>query len=173
MLKGEWRVKNEDIFLACLYGPHVSRQKSSLWDRLAGLMYRRRGAWCIFGDLNVVRKNEDRLNSQVNIKEMTDFNDFLNNTRLVEIPMGGRKFTRVSDDGLKFSKLDRFLMNDEFFNLWGNLSVIALDRKLSDHCPIVLKDVDLNFGPKPFRIFNIWMEEADFQNVVEEAWKRR
>ncbi|GKE24806.1 RNA-directed DNA polymerase, eukaryota [Tanacetum coccineum] len=129
-------------------------------------------AWCIFGDLNVIRSNEDRCNSQVNMKEMNNFNDFINNTRLVEIPMGGRKFTRVSDDGLKFSKLDRFLSNGEFRNLWGTLSVIALDRKLSDHCPIALEDVDLDFGPKPFRVFNIWMEESDFQYVVEEAWKK-
>ncbi|GJZ28416.1 RNA-directed DNA polymerase, eukaryota [Tanacetum coccineum] len=171
-VKGEWRGKVEDIFLVCIYGPHVTRQKASLWDRLAGLMSRWRGTWCLFGDLNVVRKNEDRLNSQVNIKEMTDFNDFINEARLVEIPMGGRKFTRVSDDGMKFSKLDRFLMNEEFIDQWDNLSVIALDRKLSDHCPIVLKDVDLDFRPKPFRIFNIWMEEADFQDVVEEAWKK-
>ncbi|GKA53023.1 RNA-directed DNA polymerase, eukaryota [Tanacetum coccineum] len=129
-VKGEWRGKVEDIFLVCIYGPHVTRQKASLWDRLAGLMSRWRGTWCLFGDLNVVRKNEDRLNSQVNIKEMTDFNDFINEARLVEIPMGGRKFTRVSDDGMKFSKLDRFLMNEEFIDQWDNLSVIALDRKL-------------------------------------------
>ncbi|GJV12668.1 reverse transcriptase domain, reverse transcriptase zinc-binding domain protein [Tanacetum coccineum] len=85
---------------------------------------------------------------------------------------GGRKFTRVSDDGLKFSKLDRFLLNERFNDLWGNLSVVALDGKPSDHCPIVIKDVELDFGPKPFRIFNIWMEEPDFTHVMEEAWKK-
>ncbi|GJT43501.1 transposon TX1 [Tanacetum coccineum] len=83
-----------------------------------------------------------------------------------------RRFTRVSDDRLKFSKLDRFLLNDEFNNLWGNLSVMTLDRKLSDHYPIMLKDVELDFGPKLFRIFNIWMEEPDFTHVLEEAWKK-
>ncbi|GKF36863.1 hypothetical protein Tco_0113621 [Tanacetum coccineum] len=62
-------------------------------------------------------------------------------------------------------------MNEEFVKLWGNTSVVALDRKLSDHCPIVLKDVDLDFGPKPFRAFDIWLEERDIRNVVEEAWK--
>ncbi|GJV65743.1 hypothetical protein Tco_1476571 [Tanacetum coccineum] len=37
-----------------------------------------RGGMCIFGDLNVVRSSEDRLNSQVNIKEMCEFNEFIN-----------------------------------------------------------------------------------------------
>ena len=64
------------------------------------------------------------------------------------------------------------MINDDFNNLWGNLAVIALDRKLSDHCPIVLKDVNLDFGPKPFRVFNVWLDEPDFYHVVEEAWKK-
>ncbi|GJS83346.1 hypothetical protein Tco_0749887 [Tanacetum coccineum] len=68
--------------------------------------------------------------------------------------------------------VDRFLMNDEFSFLWGNLSVVALDRKISDHCPIVLKDMELDFRPKPFRVFNIWTEEADCLHVVEEAWNK-
>ncbi|GKC61706.1 hypothetical protein Tco_1089304 [Tanacetum coccineum] len=100
---------------------------------------------------------------------MMEFNEFINNTRLIEIPMGGRKFTRVSDDEMKFSKLDCFLLNEKFNEMWGNLSVVALDRKLPDHCPIVIKDVELDFGPKPFRVFNIWLEESDFSKVVEVA----
>nr|GEX60003.1 UvrD-like helicase, ATP-binding domain, P-loop containing nucleoside triphosphate hydrolase [Tanacetum cinerariifolium] len=105
--------------------------------------------------------------------EMMEFNEFINNTRLIEIPMGGRKFTRISNDGMKFSKLDIFLLNDKFNELWGNLLVVALDRKLSDHCLIVIKDVELDFGPKPFRVFNIWLKEPDFFRVVEKAWKKK
>ncbi|GKB92020.1 hypothetical protein Tco_0964292 [Tanacetum coccineum] len=54
----------------------------------------------------------------------------------------------------------------------GNLSVVALDRKLSNHCLIVLKHVELDFGPKPFRVFNVWLDETDFDQVVKEAWKK-
>ncbi|GJT38939.1 reverse transcriptase domain, reverse transcriptase zinc-binding domain protein [Tanacetum coccineum] len=72
-------------------------------ERLAGLIERKSGAWCIFGDFNVVRRFDDRMNSQVNVKEMDEFNEFINVTRLIEIPMGGRKSTRVSDDGVNFN----------------------------------------------------------------------
>ncbi|GJW50286.1 RNA-directed DNA polymerase, eukaryota [Tanacetum coccineum] len=101
VVKGEWKGRTGEVFLACIYGPHVSRHKASLWDRLSGLRDRCNGAWCIFGDLNVVRRNEDRLNSQVNVGEMRDFNDFIKEARLVEIPIRGCKFTRISDDGMK------------------------------------------------------------------------
>ncbi|GKC63795.1 putative RNA-directed DNA polymerase [Tanacetum coccineum] len=171
-IKGEWKGRVGDVFLVCVHRPHIGRQKASLWDRLMGLMNKYNGAWCIFGDLNVVRSRDDRLNSQVNVKEMNEFNDFINDARLVEVPMGGRKFTRISDDGMKFSKLDRFLLNDGFNNLRDNLSVVALDRKLSDHCPIVLKDMDINFSPRPFRVFDIWLDEIDIGQVVEKAWRK-
>lgn len=61
--------------------------------------------------------------------------------------MGGKRFTRISDDGLKFSKLDRFLVTEEFRGLWNNLEVVALNHNISDHCPIVLKDKELDFCP--------------------------
>nr|GEU58439.1 RNA-directed DNA polymerase, eukaryota, reverse transcriptase zinc-binding domain protein [Tanacetum cinerariifolium] len=51
-----------------------------------------------------------------------------------------------------------------------NIGSVALDRKLSDHCPIVLLDKGLDFGPKPFRFFDAWMEETDFQELVRNAW---
>ncbi|GJV96864.1 RNA-directed DNA polymerase, eukaryota [Tanacetum coccineum] len=84
-------------------------------------------------DINVVSSNDDILNTQVNIKETNEFINFINERRLAEIPMGGRKFTRVSNDGMKFSMLGRLLLNDDFNNTWGNFSVIALDMKLLDH----------------------------------------
>nr|GEV05064.1 hypothetical protein [Tanacetum cinerariifolium] len=160
----------KDLDLIFIFLMQKYCQKTSTWNRLLRLMGGSNGAWCLFGDLNLVRRSDDRLNSQVCIKEMDEFNDFINNAKLIEVAMCGRKFTRISDDGLKFSQLDRFLMNEEFNCLWGNLSVVALDRKLSDHCPIVLKDMDLDFGPKPFRTFDIWLEESDIGIVVETAW---
>ncbi|GJR75014.1 putative RNA-directed DNA polymerase [Tanacetum coccineum] len=79
--------------------------------------------------------------------------------------MGGRQFTRISNDGLKFSKLDRFLVSGGFRDLWTDLSVVALDRKLLDHCPILLRDKVVDFGPKPFRAFDVWFEDKDAEEV--------
>ena len=45
--------------------------------------------------------------------EGDDFDDFIRSS-LIDVPMCGRKFTRISDDRAKFSKLDRFLVSNEF-----------------------------------------------------------
>ncbi|XP_071714034.1 uncharacterized protein [Rutidosis leptorrhynchoides] len=39
----------------------------------------------------------------------------------------------------------------------GDLSVLALDRKISDHCPIILRDIAVDFGPKPSKVFDEWL----------------
>ncbi|GJU27347.1 RNA-directed DNA polymerase, eukaryota [Tanacetum coccineum] len=83
-IKGEWKGKVGKVFLVCIYRPHVRAQKASLWGRIAGLMEKMGGAWCIFGDLNMISRWDDRLNSQINVREMNDFNEFINDARLVE-----------------------------------------------------------------------------------------
>ncbi|PWA84156.1 hypothetical protein CTI12_AA160700 [Artemisia annua] len=34
-VKGEWKGKSGDVYLVTIYGPHVGRQKASLWERLS------------------------------------------------------------------------------------------------------------------------------------------
>ncbi|PWA51451.1 hypothetical protein CTI12_AA427700 [Artemisia annua] len=76
-VKGEWKARNKKVGLACIYGPHVGRQKASLWDRIRGLMDSSKGAWCIFGDLNVVRGGDERRNSQRSRVEKISVEDAL------------------------------------------------------------------------------------------------
>nr|GEV10009.1 transposon TX1 [Tanacetum cinerariifolium] len=125
VVKGNWKGKAGDVDFVNVYGPHAASKKGELWNKL-----------------------EDMING-FKARESDEFNELIANTHLIEVPVGGRRFTRISNDGMK---------------------VIALDRKLSDHCPIVLKDVNVNFGPKPFRAFDIWLEEFDLESIVAGAW---
>ncbi|GJT47353.1 putative RNA-directed DNA polymerase [Tanacetum coccineum] len=73
--------------------------------------------------------------------------------------------------GSKMSKLDRFLVSSNFFEHRENASVIAVDRVISDHNPIMLSIGSCDFGPKPFRVFDCWFGHLDFESVVEKSWK--
>lgn len=44
--------------------------------------------------------------------------------------------------------------------------MIALNRKNSDHKPLVLKSEEVNWGPKPFKLFNCWLEDKAFLSYV-------
>lgn len=70
---------------------------------------------------------------------------------------------------MKFSKLDRFLKSNAFVDRWSSLAVVALDRKLSDHCPIVMKNSHVDFGPKPLNFFDVWLDDVECDSIVANA----
>ncbi|GJU05487.1 RNA-directed DNA polymerase, eukaryota, reverse transcriptase zinc-binding domain protein [Tanacetum coccineum] len=95
--------------------------------------------WIIFGDLNVVRCQDERVGSVFDTNEANSFNDFISCAGLFDFPLGGRRFTRFDKSGKKASKLDIFLASHNFFDCWNDASVSVLCRSFSDHCPIILK----------------------------------
>ncbi|XP_071701851.1 uncharacterized protein [Rutidosis leptorrhynchoides] len=171
-IRGKWRNSGEESTIVNVYGPHNDHCKKLMWDLLGNLLNSINSAWLLCGDFNEVRNSSDRLNSQFHQRRADRFNDFILRNNLIEIPINGRKFTRISDDGLKLSKLDRFLVTDNFIELWEDLSVIALDRNLSDHCPLILRDKVIDYGPKPFKVFDEWFNCIDVDEVIRDAWNQ-
>ncbi|XP_071712399.1 uncharacterized protein [Rutidosis leptorrhynchoides] len=127
-------------------------------------------AWALCGDFNEVREPSERLNCEFMASRAKRFEDFIVTNNLLDIPLGGRIYTRVSDDGLKFSKLDRSLVFENFVSLWVNLSAVVMERKDSDHCPIRLMDEEKNFGPKPWKIFDCWIDINEADQIVKNTW---
>ncbi|XP_071713069.1 uncharacterized protein [Rutidosis leptorrhynchoides] len=108
-IRGNWLVSGKESTIMNIYGPHSDRKKLALWDSLERLVNSISSAWLLCGDFNEVRTSSDRLNSQFHQSRADRFNELISRNNLIEIPISGRKYTRISDDGLKFSKLDRFL----------------------------------------------------------------
>ncbi|XP_071688956.1 uncharacterized protein [Rutidosis leptorrhynchoides] len=139
-------------------------------ESLESLLKKVDTSWLLCGDFNEVRNEDERFNSVYIPSRAMIFNNFISNNELIEAPLGGRKFTRVCDNGIKMSKLDRFLVCEKFINLWEDLSAIVMDRKFSDYCPILLRDKIVDFGPKPFKFFNEWLNVDGVDKVIKEAW---
>ncbi|GJR22729.1 RNA-directed DNA polymerase, eukaryota [Tanacetum coccineum] len=90
---------------------------------------------------------------------------------VVMVELGGCSFTWCHKTAKKMSKLDRFLVSDNLLHTYPHLSAISLERFLSDHRPILLREHHLDYGPTPFRFFHYWCEIDGFKNLVEDAWK--
>ncbi|KAL8539888.1 hypothetical protein ACS0TY_001479 [Phlomoides rotata] len=41
---------------------------------------------------------------------------------------------------------------------------------LSDHRPIYIQEASKDWGPKPFKLFNWWLQQHSFVNLVESKW---
>ncbi|KAJ0580350.1 putative Endonuclease/exonuclease/phosphatase superfamily [Helianthus annuus] len=127
------------------------------------------GLWVFMGDFNEVRDASERLNSEFSPANAEAFNNFILSAGLSEYHMGGGRFTYISDNGVKLSKLDRFLVCLGFLDKWPTASVWALSREASDHKPILLSTLPSDFGHIPFRCFNSWLEIPGFLDLVKQC----
>jgi len=66
-----------------------------------------------------------------------------------KIPLQGRSFTWYKGDGNSMSRIDRFLLSEEWCSRWLNCLQVAFMRGLSDHCLLVLSVDEQNWGPRP------------------------
>ncbi|GJV28970.1 RNA-directed DNA polymerase, eukaryota [Tanacetum coccineum] len=100
---GSWKGKEGLVGFINVYAPHDLAVKSLLWEKISTIINSIDVAWCIFGDFNEVRNVDERKNSGFNRRGVDLFNNFITGDELIDIPLGGKRFTRVSDDGLKFN----------------------------------------------------------------------
>jgi len=47
----------------------------------------------------------------------------------------------------------------------------VLRREVSDHCAMVVKSVEKDWGPKPFRTIDAWFLERGFSRIVQDKWR--
>jgi hypothetical protein len=103
--------------------------------------------------------------------EIVEFNNFIEDLELVDLPLLGRRFTWHQVNGSAMSRIDRVLISDEWASTWGGGALWVLPRDVSDHSPLVLKYYNGNLGPKPFRFNNFWLENKQLLYVVEFFWR--
>ncbi|XP_071727246.1 uncharacterized protein [Rutidosis leptorrhynchoides] len=171
-IKGKWKTRICDSIVVNIYGPQDDASKIRMWDSLNALSRSIDSSWLLCGDFNEVREEDERFNSIFIPSRAKRFNDFISDNSLVEVPLGGGKFTRVCDNGVKMSKLDRFLASDNFLNQREDLSALVLGRKFSDHCPIVIRDKLLDFGPRPFKIFDEWLKNEEVEQINVSGYRK-
>nr|XP_043619980.1 uncharacterized protein LOC122591809 [Erigeron canadensis] len=172
IVKGKVKGVEDTVNVVNVYAPQKIRDKRKLWESLVNVKNVDKGMWIAMGDFNAVRSPEERKGSNFNLGCARDFNNFIYEADFHEYDMKGGRFTFMKTDNgrTKFSKIDRFLVGNEILEKWPLACSRVLPRLFSDHCPILFSFKDLNFEPKPFRVFNSWLDKIDFEDVVTKAW---
>ncbi|GJV42343.1 putative RNA-directed DNA polymerase, eukaryota, reverse transcriptase zinc-binding domain protein [Tanacetum coccineum] len=110
-------------------------------------MHHNNGAFVLFGDFNEVRFNYERLGSTFYQTQADNFNNYIINNDLIELPMGSRLFTWMNKAGTKLSKLDCFLLSDNVIEALPDAQVTALDK-----------------------FFNSWFNRDGFDDFISSEW---
>nr|GEZ57129.1 RNA-directed DNA polymerase, eukaryota [Tanacetum cinerariifolium] len=87
-----------------------------------------------------------------------------------EEQLEGYSFTWAHPSATKMSKLDRFLMSNVLLSSFPHILAICLDRHLSDHRPILLREVISDFGPTPLCFYHSWLDPPSFDELVTKSW---
>nr|GFB35858.1 RNA-directed DNA polymerase, eukaryota [Tanacetum cinerariifolium] len=132
--KGGTSFGRETLCLAQCFEELVRQgwEKRMLWDYLSVVVNNCEGEVIIMGDFNEVRLQSDRFGLVFHARDVEVFNSFILNAGLAEVSLGGSAYTWWHKSVKKMCKLDRFLISENMWNSYPNISAIILDRYLSD-----------------------------------------
>jgi hypothetical protein len=154
-----------------VYGPNLDSERGLLWEELAGLVSWWDAPCCIGGDFNVVRFPSEKSGLVSFNSAMHEFNDFISECGLLDIPLEGGLFTWSNNrDVPAMSKIDRFLFSPAWADHFGLINQIRVPRLLSDHFPIRLDCGRIDGGKSPFRFENMWLKVDGFVDRVRGWW---
>ncbi|KAM3203148.1 hypothetical protein P3L10_030774 [Capsicum annuum] len=106
------------------------------------------------GYFNTIMRSGDRvMGLQVTDIEVMNFNNFIHDTRLMELKTVGRRYIWTKNN--MYNKIDWILMNANRIQKWPHIVGICMDPELSDDSPLCVKlEQHVVSGTKPFRFYN-------------------
>ncbi|XVF41900.1 hypothetical protein PTKIN_Ptkin01aG0317600 [Pterospermum kingtungense] len=154
-----------------IYAPNDDRDMHALWEELQSFIENLGVPWCLAGDFNIVRSNEEKIGLPVSQQAMDSFSGFIDSLGFIDLPLEGGRFTWCSNREIPtFCRLDRFLIASEFLGVFPDLVQKVWPHSLSDHNPISLEIAKKDWGPTPFKFYNHWFEMNGFQKFLKEKW---
>ncbi|GJS47552.1 RNA-directed DNA polymerase, eukaryota, reverse transcriptase zinc-binding domain protein [Tanacetum coccineum] len=144
IVKGRWASSDNLFFMINIYGPHKTADKIALWNRLLEFIRNHECHFVLFRDLNEVRDESERYGTEFHRPSANNFNSFINDAGLLELPLGG--------------------------HIFPNVKVSALSRGWSNHTPIMLHCNKVDFGPIPFKFFHLWLQRDGFDDCIKKAY---
>ena len=143
------------FFVTNVYGPCDSALKHSFLAELTSIASSIQGAWALVGDFNLIWFPGDKSNDYFDVHVASIFNEFINDSSLLEIPLLDRRYTWTNNQSEPtLVRLDRALVNTNWNVLLPNSSLTALPRPVSDHVPLALLATSNIPRPSVFRLNN-------------------
>ncbi|KAK8675611.1 hypothetical protein V6N13_033676 [Hibiscus sabdariffa] len=121
---------------------------------------------CCGGDFNDVLSLEERRRCVGDLRTLAGFVSFVEEAGLLDIPAAGKVFIWYGA-GSKVSRLDRFLVSLMWVEQFHVLEQFILKRGVSDHAPVRLSSGEVDWGPRPFRFLNCWLEKKGHVKLME------
>ena len=154
-----------------VYGPTRTQDREDFWVELGAIRGLWGGSWCVAGDFNAIRFLEECSKGGSLNSAMRRFSEVLEDLELRDLPLQGGIFTWSGGRNNQIkSRLDRFLISEEWEVLFSGSVQSLLPRPTLDHHPILLDGGGMRRGPTPFRLKNMWLKEEGFLSILQDWW---
>ena len=131
------------------------------------------GPWLVAGDFNLIYKDEDKNNSNLNRAMMGRFRRWVNDMAVTELPLHGRKYTWSSSStsaSPTLVRLDRVFCSLEWEEMFPVCLLQSYASGDSNHCPLLLGLQDSPASKRRFHFEAFWPSLDGFMETVEAAW---
>jgi endonuclease/exonuclease/phosphatase family metal-dependent hydrolase len=133
------RVLNIRWDILIVYGPADRSNSGDFLEELGKRCEEANLPLLIWGDTNLIRKDEDKSSGVGNVALMNAFNSFIERFSSREVHMEGPKFTWTNKHECPImSNIDRVSVTTEWDLKFSLASLPTLMRLGSDHCPMIL-----------------------------------
>ena len=160
--------------VSCIYGEPNESKRIWFWEKMSKIGLNRRGPWCMVGDFNAISGNHEKCGGPSRSDSTFEcFNDMLKTCKMKE-PVSKRDlFTwggRRGDHWVR-CKLDRCFGNKEWFDMFPRVNQEFLEKRGSDHRPVMVK-LEKNHGGRKgrFRFDKNFLDLPQLKDKVIESW---
>lgn len=170
----EWRFTG-------IYGYPEDENKAKTCVLLNSLANVNRLPWLCGGDFNLMLwSSEKQGGGDFNFEHASLFQGALDHCELEDLYFNGHSFTWTNNQGGEKNlqeRLDRFCANRGWRDLYGGSFVTHLEKRKSDHLPLVLS-IKTRIGTpqkrqrrRLFRFEEMWMREESCEDTVKTVWR--
>ena len=156
-----------------VYGPTLKRDRECFWGELGGIKVLWNGPWCVAGDFNAILSLEERNKRGSLNSDMRKFSEVIEDVELKDLSLPGSPFTWSGGVNNKsLSRLDQFLVNEEWDCRFSGSKQCVSPRPMFDHFPILLDGGGLRKGPSLFRFENMCLKMEGFKDLLKTWWEQ-
>ena len=103
---------------------------------------------------------------------MRSFAQTVDDLDLIDLPMqGGIATWNGGKNNQSWARLDRFLVTQQWLDMFSGVAQCRMHRPTSDHFPILLMGGGIRRGPTPFRFENMWLKVDGFIDLLRGWWQ--
>ncbi|XP_074266861.1 uncharacterized protein LOC141590151 [Silene latifolia] len=158
------RTSQQQFWFTMVYAYNDGIGRRDLWQKLGVIAGQCSGAWALAGDFNTVIDPNERLGANTRQADMDEFLDYISTCGVTDIAATGAYYTWTNKQKpltRVFSRLNRFMVNQEWMTQFPNMMAHFHPEGLFDHCPCTVSNCEVGGGKRAsFKYLNIYVGQS-------------